>query len=182
MGEFTTYYDEKHPHVIDFIAIHNPQLAKQASSITYSATASIYDASTQQYHRIPETYDGFIAYNSNQISGYNTLILKTDAFTQDGSNAESLVRQTDRQYRLNDLRDKAINQDNPIWDSSWSALQSQYYIDKVPFTTNIDTNQSPFEAKRFRDYYLGLRLFFKPDLNAKITTDIISTLYANRNR
>ena len=93
-----------------------------------------------------------------------------------------LVKITDKQYRLNDLRDKTLNTSNPIWSTSWDALQSSFYIDKVPFSNNIDPNQSPFEAKRFRDHYLGLRLFFQPDLNAKITTDIIATTYANRNR
>lgn len=182
VGEFTTYYDEKHPHIIDLIAVSDPLQARLSSSIYYSSTTSIYDDITQQYHKIPETYDGFIAYNSNQSSGYNQLILKTDAFSLPTSNTEALVRQTDKQYRLNDLRDRTFSQDIPIWSSSWSDLQSQYFIDKVPFPNNINVNQSPFDAKRFRDHYLGLRLFFKPDINAKITTDIVSTLYANRNR
>jgi len=181
-GDFTTYYDTKYPHIVDFIAVNDPMSAKLSSSVLYSSTASYYDEQSNQYHRIPETYTGYIAYNSNQSTGYNTLTLKTDAFTQDSSNAEALVKHTDRQYRLNDLRDRTVNQDNPIWDSAWGNIQSQYPIDKVPFAINIDNDQSPFEAKRLRDHYLGLRLFFQPDINAKITTDIIATTYANRNR
>ena len=115
-------------------------------------------------------------------TGYNDIILKSEAFLTDTSNTEVLVKETDKQYRLNDLRDRTINKDNPIWDSSWASVQSSYYIDKVPFNSNIDYNQSPFDAKRFRDYYTGLRLFFNPSIDAKISTDIISTFYANRNR
>jgi len=182
VGNFTTYYDTKSPHIIDFIATNNPLLSTQTSSILYTSTSSYYDEQSKQYHRIPETYTGYIAYNSNQSSGYNDIILKTTAFTNDTSNAESFVRQTDKQYRLNDLRDRSLYTDNPIWSSSWTDVGDSYYIDKVPYTNNINVNQSPFEAKRFRDYYFGLRLFFQPDINAKITTDIIATLYANRNR
>lgn len=181
-GDYTTYYGTKHPHIIDIIAAHNPMLAKQPTSIVYNSTTSIFSDGANQYHKIPETFTGFIVYNSNQTTGYNDLILKTDAFLTDTSNAEALVRETDKQYRLNDIRDRTIDKNNPIWDSTWNSLQSSYYIDKVPFTSNIDFGQSPFDAKRFRDYYTGLRLFFNPDINAKISTDIISTLYANRNR
>jgi len=182
VGEFTTYYDSKHPHIIDLIAVNNPLQSTLTSSILYSSTTSYYDPQTEQYHRIPETYTGFIAYNSNQSTGYNSLTLKTDAFMSDSSNAEALVRHTDRQYRLNDLRDRTLYTDNPIWDSAWTSIQSNYFIDKVPFSNNIDINQSAFNAKRLRDHYLGIRFFFQPELNAKITTDIIATTYANRNR
>lgn len=114
MGDFTTYYETKYPHVIDLIAVNNPYSAKQTSSVLYNSTTSIYDDISQQYHKMPETYTGFIAYNSNQSSGYNNLLLKTDSFTFDTSNAEAFVRETDKQYRLNDLRDRSLQQTNPI--------------------------------------------------------------------
>jgi hypothetical protein len=182
IGDFTTYYDTKYPHIVDLIASNDPLNAKQSSSVFYTSETSIYDDTTKQYHRIPETYTGFIAYNSNQSSGYNSLLLKDTPFMMDASLDSSLVDIVDKQYRLNDLRDKTVNTDNPIWSTSWDALQSSYYIDRVPNSVNIDTAQSPFNAKRFRDHYLGLRLFFNPDINAKITTDIIATTYANRLR
>lgn len=117
-GEFTTYYDNKYSHIIDLIANSSPLEAKQTYNITYTSNTSIYDTATGQYHKIPETYTGFIAYNSNQSTGYNELILKSDAFTQEYSNAEVFVRETDKQYRINELRDRTYYKDNPIWDSA----------------------------------------------------------------
>lgn len=181
-GDFTTYYGIKYPHMVDIIAANDPLTAKLNTSILYSSITSLYDTITKHYTRIPDTYNGFIAYNSNQSTGYNDVILKTDPFTSDTSNSEILVRSTDKQYRINNLRDLTVNQSDPIWDSSWASLQSSYYIDKVPYTPNLDTNQSMYSSKRFRDHYLGLRLFFNPTINAKINTDIVATMQANRNR
>lgn len=118
IGDFTTYYDIKYPHILDIIASNDPLQAKQTTSIFYTSNTSIFNDDVNEYHKIPETYTGYIAYNSNQSSGYNDIILKTTAFTNDTSNAESFVRQTDKQYRLNDLRDRSLYTDNPIWSSN----------------------------------------------------------------
>lgn len=114
IGDFTTYYDSKYPHIIDFIATADPLNAKQTSSILYTSETSIYEDATQQYHRVPETYTGFIVYNSNQSSGYIPLEYKDTPF----ESSNSLVTMVDKQYRLNEFRDKTINKDNPIWSTS----------------------------------------------------------------
>lgn len=180
--EYTVFNDIKYPHIIDIIAINNPLTALQTASVIYTSNTSYYDDTTKTYTKVPETFTSYIAYNTNQSSGKVDLILKNTPFQTDYSNVEALVNITDKQYRINDFRSKTINEGSPIWDSSWNGISTNYFIDKVPYESNIDLSASLFESKRFRDHYLGLRLFFESPLNAKITTDLISTNIANRSR
>lgn len=90
----------------------------------------------------------------------------------------------ENQWRLNNIRDLTISPLEAVWDSSWGARQSTpfSYIDKVPNFSNIDYNKSLFEQARFRDHYLGVRFFFNPVENYKITTDLVTTMNSNKNR
>jgi hypothetical protein len=183
---YQTYYGIKYDHIIDLIAVQNPQEIKFGNGIQYHSNTYFKEASTSgNYKWIPDsTFNGMIAYNSTQSTGYQDLLLKDGMFQMDNANDSAYVRRTDRIYRINNLRDRIVNNNQPIWDSSWGALQSTpfSYIDKVPYEANLDNNNFMYESQRLRDYYMGLRLFFNPPEDYKIVTDIVNTTYSNKNR
>lgn len=180
-GEFQTYYDTKYPHVIDLIAAQNQIQGKLGQAVYYTAYTEEYDALNRDYRKVDSTFDGLVAYNSRQSSGYQPMSLKTNPFESD-TLGSVLVDYVDNHYRLNDLRDLTINNNDPIWTKDWQFLSTTPYLDKIPNSNNLNLGQSFFTQKRFRDHYLGLRFFFNPRNNYRITTDLVSTLYANRNR
>ena len=107
--------------------------------------------------------DGFnsiIVYNSTQSSGKLDLIHRRplDLYPSVGGLFYSKI---DGEYRINDARDIVKVPDKAIWDASWSSLSSFpfNYIDKVPNASNIDLTASQYYRPRFRDEYIGVRLF-----------------------
>lgn len=182
-GRYQHYYDKHDPHVVDLIAVTNPLEIKYASNIFYSSNVTEYDALNRQYTNVwDKTYDGVIFYNSKQISGYQALLSKKhDPFSIDFTGIV-YTKETDNQHRVSDIRDLAINPNIALWSSDWNNLIPTPYLDKVPNPLNVNYSKSFYEQARFRDHYLGMRLFFNPGQNWKITTDLISTVTANRNR
>jgi hypothetical protein len=156
----------------------------QYTNLMYATSAQELDDVTQHYRNVPITFNEAIFYNTKQSSGIRPLKLKTDYFEFDYDPLTILVDKTDNKYKVSNIRDIIVNEDEPIWDSSWAALQSIpfEYIDKVPNAANLNINMPEFDKPRFRDYYLGVRLIYNPTGNVKLNTDIINTLNANRNR
>lgn len=179
-GNFQTFYGIKYPHIVDIIAKHDPINAKVFSSIYYSSKAKLYDGNKLTYKNYPATFSGLIGYNDYQSTGYKDLTLAEAFSISNTSNA--YVSKIDNLYRINDLRDLVIDKNNPIWSYSWDDVKNTPYIDKVVNISNIDPFTSEFEQARLRDYYLGLRFFFTNPMNIKLTTDLITTNYENRNR
>ena len=65
----------------------------------------------------------------------------------------------------------------PIWSSSWADIGGQYFIDKIVNPAAV-SGATPWSATpRFRDKYLGIRLFFRNfDGEVKLTNNfLIST-------
>lgn len=183
VGDHTNYYGLYYDHIVDLIAINNPNEEAQYTNVIYASSTQEYDNNTKSYRNIPTTFNSGIFYNSKQSTGLKTIQLKTDEFQFDYNNTTILVDKTDNKFRLSNLRDNTINEDEPIWDSSWNALQSSpfVFIDKLPNTNNIDFTDK-FIEPRLKDYYLGIRLINTPTQDIKINTDIINTRNVNRNR
>lgn len=183
-GEYQTYYNLKYEHIIDLIASQTPTLQSTLTNVLYNSNVYEYDADTNSFKNVDATYSNLIAYNSSQSTGKLNLTFNNESFPLDEDPLTAYVKRVDRQYRINNLRDASLSHLEPIWDSSWTSIASQpfQWIDKNPNNVNIDQYQSLFESKRLKDHYLGLRLFFNPRRDYKITTDIINTQYANRNR
>jgi len=183
-GEHTNYYGNYAPHIIDLIAVNNPNEEVQYNNVIYSSTSQVYDFDTKQYKNLPITFNGAIFYNSKQSTGLRTLKLKESEFEFDYDAVTSLVDKVDNKYKISNLRDVVIDEDSPIWDSSWNAIQSSpfNYIDKFPNIVNLDYFASEFTKPRLKDYYLGMRLMLAPTQDVKINTDIINTRNTNRTR
>lgn len=178
-----TYYNIKHPFVLDLIAVQNPLDAKLSTNIFYTANVSYYDYSKKSFVDVPnQTFDSCIIYNTNQTTGNQNLLLKSTPFQNDLGNSTILVDKVDNKYRISDIRDLSISNSSSIWSYVLDDKLPMFYIDRVPNQNNIDYSKSYYEQTRFRDHFLGVRFFFNSIYNYKITTDIINTQYANRNR
>lgn len=180
-GDYQNFYGTKQPHVIDLVTMLNPYEGKLPQAVYYNSRAEVFDGQHKTYKPVNATYDKLIAYNSFQSSGLQNLELKLNPFQVD-IGGSVLVDKIDSKYRLNDLRDLVTDNNEPIWTQDWNYKQGTPYLDKVPNPININKSQSYFTQKRFRDTYLGLRFFFNPVQDYRIVTDVVSTLYANRNR
>lgn len=183
-GDFQTYYGNKYDHILDIVAPQNASEIKYSNNVVYSSTTYGLDPDTNSVLVVPTTFNEFIAYNNDQITGVLELVLKQSPFQTDNNNTTALVAYVDKLYRIGNIRDMTFSNTLPIWSHAWIHKQSSPYsfIDKVPNPNNILTSKSVFEMARLRDHYLGMRFFFNPQQNYKINTDVISTIYANRNR
>jgi hypothetical protein len=178
-GNYQVYYGEdKKEHVVDLIAKNNAFMVATTDSIGYTSNVYEYNDSTMEYKPIDVTYDKFIAYNSKGISGLLTLQPHTVFMVDD----IPTVKRTDNIYKINNLRDLALDDNLPLWSSNPQDTQAYFPIDKVPNPSNLDPTKTLFNKPRFRDHYFGLRLFFNPPANYKIVTDILTTINSNRNR
>ena len=173
-GDYQRFYGRKYDFIVDYINVLNPKEIKTFSHVSIR--------NRTYYNGFKDTtFDRALIYNSHQTSGVMYLD-KDKAFDLSPANLYTPVKTADDTYRISGIRDNTVSNANPIWDSSWNIKQFSYYIDKMPNIANIDINQSLFTRQRFKDYYLGLRLFYNPVKNEKIVVDIIDTEYSNRNR
>lgn len=175
IGNYQEYYGIKYDHIVDLIAKNNPVDTKMTTSVQYSSSTW-----EDLYTPLDITFDRMIAYNSKQSTGVRALEVLDDYY-ESNVTGNTLVRETDNKWKLNHIRNYATP-GLPIWSTNWLDIQTNPFnwIDRAP--VNVDPNKNLFQLDRLRDYYLGLRLFFKPTQNAKIVTDLINTVFVNRNR
>ena len=175
-GNYQTFYAQKYDHIVDLILKGDPLMMLSNNNVIYTSQSMLNDGD------VPTTFDRMIAYNTRQSTGLQNLELKDTPFEQDPSQGHTLVSKTDRQYRINSLRDYVVDSALPIWSEDYSLTQASYFIDKVPNDPNISFSISPFDEKRFKDTYLGLRLFFNPQENIEINTDTVVSVTSSKNR
>lgn len=175
VGNYQEFYGVKYDHIIDLIAKNNPLETKLTTSVQYSSSTW-----SDVYTPLDLTFDRMIAYNTNQSTGLKPLNV-VDSYYESPLGDAVLIKETDNKWKLNHIRNY-VEGKLPIWSTNWTDIASYPFswIDKVP--VNANPNKNLFELDRLRDYYLGLRLFFNPTENAKIITDLVNTIFANRNR
>lgn len=183
-GDYQTYYGLKYQHIVDMIYKQNPLEGKLSSSVVFTSKVTEFSNDWGYWKEIPITFDKFIAYNSKQSTGEQNLEIKDSPLEMDFQSDSALVKLTDNNWRLNNIRDNVTDYTEPIWNTTWTAKASSpyNYIDKIPNAAVINTNKGMFEQVRFRDHFLGLRLMFKPDSNYKIVTDLVTGTTQNKNR
>lgn len=183
-GNYQTYYSKKYPHIVDLIYKQNPLEGKLSSSVVFTSRTSEYSPNNKAWKFVPKTFTSFVAYNSTQTTGEQNLEIKDSPLEMDFQTDTALVKLTDNNWRLNNIRDNTVDKQEPVWDSSWLVKASfpYSYIDKVPNGNNIDLNKNMFEQARLRDHFMGLRLKFDAPENYKIVTDAVTVTQQNRNR
>lgn len=180
-GLYNHYYGSYYPHFVDLIATMNPIEAKLSANIFYTSQASIYSPIDGSFTSTDHTFTNMIAYNSMQSTGKKSVINNKSSFNFATTNDEVRVDKVDNLYKISALRDYATS--NTIWD--YVNVDVQRDVNRVPI--NINLGISLFDQKRLRDHYLGLRLIYDPNMpnaepNLKFNTDIVNTMFANRNR
>lgn len=175
-GPYQTFYGTKYDFVVDYVNKLDPKAIKTFSYAVLRARS--YRNGTYSN----TIFDRAIGYNSRQSTG-TVILQRTSPFQADNSITISPLKEADSTYRISNLRDSTISNLNPIWDGTSFLTSSPFsYIDKIPNTSNIDYSKSLFEEQRLKDYYLGLRLFYKPTYNDKLVVDILDIESSSRNR
>jgi hypothetical protein len=188
---YQTYYGTKYPHVIQVNMVNGANQEKVFYSTQYVSNAYLYDPTTDwEVEDESTTFDEFYVYNNSQICDRRDLIVKEVALYQDVTLPlnQSLVDRTDNYWRFNRFRDERVDYTLPIHTREWAELEQFYdslgqgYLDKVPNPIAIDINKNIYNQARFRDKYLSLRLFFQPEQDYRIVTEILSFLNNNSTR
>lgn len=94
VGDYQTYGGIKYDHILDFIAVQNPQEIKISDSVVYSSDVTEFSYDLTHSVNLPLTFDRVIAYNSHQSTGLQPLIVKNDSFSFDSPNT-IYTRRTD---------------------------------------------------------------------------------------
>lgn len=181
-GPRQTFFGVKQDHMVD-IVIPSKELATTTHNVFYTAKTSKTDGLLETDTVVDATYDNVIVYNTTQSSGK----LKLEPLPNNnvsGVIGSIYVTNKDREYRFSEFRDYTIDNKVGIWDQSWDGVKSfpYVYIDKVVNSVNINHSKSMYDLPRFKDLYCGIRLFFKPDDNLKISLDNLFTKTQKRLR
>lgn len=185
-GEYTTYYGNKYPHIIEYIVTKDETTTKVSNSLVYISDVSQYNPTYGFWKEVKNsTFTQALFYNSEQSTGILDLTIKnnTDPFasvlgTFDPSTI--LVESTESNWAINNIRDMVdqTNPEQPIFSTNWTDIQSTYPIDKVPNMNVINyLTKSQFDMQPFRDSFMAARLMFKPVENHRITTKYLANKY-----
>jgi hypothetical protein len=181
-GLYQKYYDTLYSHIIETVSVSNPITTRLWEDIMLQTIAKKYDAVNQDYYEERNiTFNRLTVYNNRQISGEVQLIAKNlqanpaDFYeNQTTNNATSVViDRAERDWRINDFRDVRINYTIPMFTKDWSAISSQYPIDKVINPAAINVNKDWYDQENFRDKYLVMRLRFTNFEDVELTTNFI---------
>ena len=192
-GNFQSYYGVKADFIIDYIYKKNPYSDKTFDSIEYTSSVWSKETTDNQFIEIPfSTFDSMYVYNNNQISNKKTIsISNNDPYANVRySVTEATAHKWRNIWRINRLRDQSVGRLNltqPKFTQDWSqsTYQSQFnngygYIDKVINPSIIDTDKNVYQIERLTDKYLGVRLFYNPTQDYKITFNILSGIKRNK--
>ena len=161
-----TYYGTKYDYIIEYT------VPTQHHTI-FDTFAYISQVSDDTDTYTPEiTFDKLWIYNDTNSSGLQTLESHTpDTIIHNWSNTTKSVIRTDDIYHVSSIRD--LSTANKVKSSDWTDTQSSYPIDHVP--VNTDPNRYLYLMKNVRGKYFNVRLFFNPEDNYKIVTQMFNT-------
>lgn len=183
---FQTYYGKKYPHIIEFTVLNNLGQTKTLDNISYLSKVEEWSPANKQWiDKDYKTFDGIIAYNTYQSTGKQKIEVKQskDPFANlTLSPTNCFASKIEKTWSINNFRDYVVNRNDSLFTSDWNAIKTNFYIDKVPNTSVLDLNKSPFELEMLRDKYFNIRLFYNPVENYRITTDMVDCLNNNSYR
>jgi hypothetical protein len=181
-GLYQKYYNTLYSHIIETVSISNPVTTRLWEDIMLQTIAKKYDVVNDGYYEERNiTFNKLTVYNNRQVSGEVDLIAKNlqanpaDFYeNQTTNNTTSVViDRQERDWKINDFRDIRINYTIPMFTKDWSAISSQYPIDKVINPAAIDVNKDWYDQENFRDKYLVMRLRFTNFEDVELTTNFV---------
>jgi hypothetical protein len=177
-GPFQTYYDTKYDYIIDFISSPHALQEHTFANVELACNIERYDANTYQWVDTDNVFfnRGYF-YNSYQTTGLKDITIKNDTFSASTleTPASLFAERVEQNWQMNNIRDYVTNYNVPLFTSNYADLVSEYPIDKLPNTNAYSFDKNPFQISRLRDHWVGCRLFFNPNEDLKITTDVIKT-------
>tara|TARA_Y100001938_G_scaffold151107_1_gene246114 strand:+ start:7919 stop:14458 length:6540 start_codon:yes stop_codon:yes gene_type:complete len=194
---YQTFYGVTYPHILELINNGNGMQVTTYNNIHFITDAYLWDSTNNYYVEDRyTTFDSGYLYNDYQISGILSFVSKdTDIENMpirsiQNITGQSLLTRKERVWAFNEFRDLAVNRDTnsrlSMFTSEWSDpnYQGYYggnngYIDKVINTNSISTTKEWYEQQRFRDKYLGIRLFFSNLANTGKNKLITNFLYGS---
>lgn len=175
---YNTYYNYKHPMIIEYVESSNPAVEKIYGSIYYVSEVKKYLAEHKSYIELSNTtFDKFFCYTRDQITSTNNIVLKSQSpySTISSDTQVSYASRVDNSFRLSkNIKDIAINRNiEPLLTSSWSEQEyfesfnvdglGNGYIDVVPNSNARDINKNVYERANMKDKYMIVRLFFNSE-------------------
>jgi hypothetical protein len=186
-GDYHTYYGTKQDYIIDYIYKKKPYMDKTFDTIEYTSNVWLDSSVDEHWIEAPFiTFDRFYVYNNTQLSNMKDITVSNmNAYSEvPYTVTDATAHQWRDTWRISRFRDQADGRlaiNEPKFTKDWSEPTYQDYfdngfgyIDKVINPSIIDLTKSVYQLQRFTDKYLGVRLFFKPDENYKITLNLIS--------
>ena len=169
IGEFQTFYEVTYPFILDYVSLSSPIVTRMWEYLQFIVDSQVFDSSSEDYIDIDsEFFDKIILYNSKQCSGELDVKIKKNIIDSDyfitqlneNNKGEIVVDRIERNWFINNLRDRRVDYSKPIFKKDLVSLQDKYFIDKIIDLTTIDLDKSWLELENFRDKYLQIRLIF----------------------
>jgi len=177
---YQRFYGRNYSHVLDVIGNAQPIAQKVFTGLNIDTDVEIYDNNTRRYRLLPNAFfNKCVFYNSSQSTGLRPVSHKSSTFVHatDQSNTIYAFRSgSDRTWSLSTIRDLVEDHpDHSIFSSAWTDIQSAFPIDKVPNPLATNTAKSQFERAKFKDKFIGARLYFDSE-NAmqRISTNLLT--------
>jgi len=179
-GSYLVFYGTANSFVIEIVDNMGAAQTKITEHILFNTEAKQFDNNAEDFlDKENITFNKLLVYNSKQTSGELSLVTKTldenYLIEQTTNEAGSvIVERTEKDWRVNELRDIRIDNTIPMFRKDISSLQAKYYIDKIVNPLSIDYDKNWMEMESFRDKYLVIRLTFDNFTDIKLISNFIS--------
>ena len=173
-GDYQNFYGVDYPHIVELVYPNNPLQSMVTRSISLTSHAREYSLNEKQWKDVVKTFDKVWLYNDTQSTG----ILDVTITNNDTGNpylsltyldGSVLFYRADKTWHFKRFYNRYKNESKPIFDSSWEALQDEYFLDKVPTETEHE-EADPFKQGKLRDKYIVARYILDNPENTKVTT------------
>jgi len=167
-NNYQSFYGIKYDFILEYGKFDS--VTADLGNVFYVGSAQVWDVNEQVFKNVDSTFDKLLAYNQNQSTGLQTLILQNQTTNPYANNKLSAstkyVIRTDENYKIAGLLDYSTGV--PVVTKDWTAKQLYNgYIDVV--VNNIDFTKSPYTISKLKSKLLFVRLFFKPAQDYKKT-------------
>jgi len=166
-NHYQTFYGIRYPFIVEYVDNPSAMTTKVWDSLLFQTEAKKFDTASEEYlDQRYVTFNKVLFYNTQQISGILNLVPKQDSsvnyLLQQTTNnlTQATVDRNERDWTMNNLRDIRDNYTVPMFLKNISALQSNYYIDKIVNPASINFNKDWTQLESFRDKFLVVRLIF----------------------
>ena len=173
---YQKYYGTKYDMILEYMSFDLS--SDRLFAIHYQGGCYEWDDVNKQWLDRDKTFDRFVAYNNNQSTGLQSLILQDQHVNPYQNtylpNDTKYVIKTNQDYKISGIYDMSTGQ--PVNTSDWQFLKLQTgYIDQIVKATNINFNKSQYEWSDLWDKYVVTRLLYKPTEDYKKTVILTET-------